>query len=496
MFGLLKNKLKDFASNLKEKVFAKKEEIIKKEEIVEEKVPVSLEKPFKEVEEKPEIEIFEKTVSEEKEPEIKEKELKESEEAFPEKEHITGEELVKEKELIEEFVEEPIEEGEELSEEEKKIIEEVEQEVELEGEKEEKEKEREEEQREKEKREKKIEEKIVPKPIIKEKPIEKTVEEKFVEKHVLEKELPKKPSIEKRELKAKVSAFGKLKSVFKKYVELSESDLSGLLSDLELALLESDVNQDSAEAICKRIKNDLLGKKIPKGEDFDSFIQQEIKKILSELMQTEKIDLLERIFEKKEKPFVILFLGPNGAGKTTSIAKLTAYLQKYNLSIIWSASDTFRAASIEQLETHAQKLNVRVVKHKYGADPAAVAFDAVNAAKAKNIDVVLIDSAGRQETNKNLMEELKKLNRVSKPDLKIFVGEALAGKAFLEQAKTYNEFLSIDGFILTKIDTDTKGGTSISLLHELKKPILFIGTGQHYNDFQEFTPEYILERVI
>ncbi len=137
-----------------------------------------------------------------------------------------------------------------------------------------------------------------------------------------------------------------------------------------------------------------------------------------------------------------------------------------------------------------------MVKHKYGADPAAVAFDAVKAAEANHIDVVMVDSAGRQETNKNLIEELKKIERVLKPDFKIFIGEAFAGKGLLEQARAFDEALSIDGFILTKIDTDAKGGTVLSLLCELKKPVLFIGTGQSYEDLVPFTPQYIIDRIV
>ena len=212
------------------------------------------------------------------------------------------------------------------------------------------------------------------------------------------------------------------------------------------------------------------------------------------MMETKQIDFLKTVKEKK--PFKILFLGPNGAGKTTSMAKITKFLQDNNLKVIWAASDTFRAASIEQLEKHAEKLGVRVVKHNYGADPAAVAFDAVKAAEAKGIDAVLIDSAGRQETNKNLMEELKKIVRVIKPDLKIYVGESFTGQALLQQAEEYDKAIGIDGFILTKIDCDAKGGTTISLLYKLKKPVLFVGTGQEYKDLEKFRPEFVLDKIL
>ncbi|MEK6972731.1 MAG: signal recognition particle-docking protein FtsY [archaeon] len=301
---------------------------------------------------------------------------------------------------------------------------------------------------------------------------------------------------DKREIKASVSATSQLKSFFSSHIVISEKDIDELLYDFELALLESDVDQDTATFLCEKIKKELVGKKIPKGKEFDNFIKQEIKNVFAESICVEHQNILSLIKNKTEKPFVILFLGPNGAGKSTSMAKLTNLLQKNNLSVIWSASDTFRAAAIEQLEKHAERLNVRLVKHKYGSDPAAVAFDAVSSAKAKKIDLVLIDSAGRQDTNQNLMEELKKIVRVIKPDLKIFVGEALSGRSLLEQAKVFDKELSIDGFILTKIDTDTKGGTSISLLHTLKKPIFYIGIGQGYDDLLEFSNEFIVDRIV
>ncbi|PIU21448.1 MAG: signal recognition particle-docking protein FtsY [Candidatus Diapherotrites archaeon CG08_land_8_20_14_0_20_34_12] len=323
-----------------------------------------------------------------------------------------------------------------------------------------------------------------------------TAEETSEIKEIEKKELDRLKVEDKREIKAAVSATSKIKSFFSSQIALSEKDLDNLLYDFELALLESDVDQDTSTFLCGKIKKELLGKKIPKGKDFDNFIKQEIKKVFAESITVEHQNIISLIKTKTDKPFVILFLGPNGAGKSTSMAKLTNILQKKNFSVIWSASDTFRAAAIEQLEKHAERLNVRLIKHKYGSDPAAVAFDAVNAAKAKKIDVVLIDSAGRQDTNQNLMEELKKIVRVIKPDLKIFVGEALSGRSLLEQAKVFDKELNIDGFVLTKIDTDTKGGTSISLLHTIKKPIFYVGIGQGYDDLIEFNSDFIVNRIV
>jgi len=299
---------------------------------------------------------------------------------------------------------------------------------------------------------------------------------------------------EKRELKTRLGLGKKVKRFFRAEVTIQEKDLEELIEELELSLLEADVEQETAQKIAEEMKKRLAGKKIGSGKNIDSEIKNEIKEILLEIMKTETIDLMGEI--KKHSPYKILFLGPNGAGKTTSIAKLTKRLQDSGLKVIWAAGDTFRAASIEQLETHAKRLGIRVVKHKYGADPAAVGFDAVKAAEAKKIDVVLIDSAGRQETNKNLMEELKKIVRVVKPDLKIYVGESFTGQALLQQASEYNEKIGIDAFILSKIDCDAKGGTTISLLHSLKKPVLFVGTGQEYKDLEEFKPEFVLDRIL
>jgi len=302
---------------------------------------------------------------------------------------------------------------------------------------------------------------------------------------------------DKRSLKAKVGLGGKVKGFLFGGIEISEKDIEELLYELELSLLESDVEQDAAKELVAQIKKRLIGTRAsPK--NLDEFIKQQIKEILAEMMSTNKINLLEEVKKAKKegKTFRILMLGPNGAGKTTSIAKLAKYFEKNKMTTLFAAGDTFRAAAIDQLEEHAKRLGVRVVKQQYGADPAAVAFDAIKAAEAAKIDVVIIDSAGRQETNKNLMEELKKLERVAKPNLKLYVGEAYAGQGLLDQAKEFEDMVGIDGFILTKIDTDAKGGTSISLLYKLKKPILFVGTGQEYENLEEFTPEFILNRII
>jgi len=305
-----------------------------------------------------------------------------------------------------------------------------------------------------------------------------------------EEQLAAEPS---RELKAKPSVGKKIKGIVTGKVKIGEKDIDELTGELELSLLEADVEQEAAEHIVNEIKEELAGKEIAAG-NISGLLRKEIREILLNMMETEQIDFLGMLEGKK--PFIVLFLGPNGAGKTTSIAKISHMLLQEGKKVVLASSDTFRAGSIEQLKVHADRLGVRIIKHQYGADPAAVAFDAVESAKAKGEDVVLIDSAGRQETNKNLMEELKKIVRVAKPDLKIYVGESYTGQALLQQASEFNEALDLDGFILTKIDTDPKGGTAISLLYKLKKPILFLGTGQEYGDLEVFEPEFIVNRIV
>lgn len=306
-----------------------------------------------------------------------------------------------------------------------------------------------------------------------------------------ESEKPKEAE-EKRELKAKTGFAEKLKGVVSGKITISEKDTKEFFGEFELSLLESDVEQETAEAIVAELKKELVGKEISSKENVTEFLKKRIAKALETIMTTETIDMLRM----KEKPLKILFVGPNGAGKTTTIAKIANYFTSNGKSVILAASDTFRAASIEQLETHANRLNVKMVKHNYGSDPAAVAFDAVKAAEAKKIDVVLIDTAGRQDTNKNLIEEMKKIERVIKPHLKLYVGEAYTGQALLQQATEFNNAIGIDGFVLTKIDADAKGGTAISLLYKLKKPIVFVGTGQEYKDIMEFEPGFIIKRIL
>ncbi|MFC1682414.1 signal recognition particle-docking protein FtsY, partial [Nanoarchaeota archaeon] len=206
-------------------------------------------------------------------------------------------------------------------------------------------------------------------------------------------------------------------------------------------------------------------------------------------------NLQEETSDKKFEPYIILFCGINGSGKTTTVAKIAEYLKKNNLTCVLAAADTFRAASIEQLKKHSEKLNVKVIANEYGSDPAAVAFDAVKYAEKNKIDCVLIDTAGRIHTSKNLLKEIEKISRVTKPDTKIFVGESITGNDAIEQVKTFNFEIGIDGIILTKADIDEKGGTALSVGYVTKKPILFLGTGQEYEAIEVFDKEKFIEKL-
>ncbi|MDK2868924.1 MAG: fused signal recognition particle receptor [Pyrococcus sp.] len=278
-------------------------------------------------------------------------------------------------------------------------------------------------------------------------------------------------------------------------VEIKEKDIDKALDDLEIDLLEADVALEVVDALREKIKQKLVGKKVRIGTDKGKIIEEAVKEAVSEILETSRsIDLIEEI-RKAEKPYVIMFVGFNGSGKTTTVVKLANWLKKHGFSVVIAASDTFRAGAIEQLEEHAKKIGIKVIKHSYGADPAAVAYDAIHHAKARGIDVVLIDTAGRSETNRNLMDEMKKIARVTKPNLVIFVGDALAGNAIVEQARQFNEAVKIDGIILTKLDADARGGAALSISHVIDAPILFVGVGQGYDDLRPFEKEWFLERI-
>lgn len=310
-----------------------------------------------------------------------------------------------------------------------------------------------------------------------------------IEKEILKKGELEEPKIEVPEpvKKEKKGFFQRIvekvvKPVVKKVTEkkLSEEDVLPILSELENGMIEADVAYDVAEKIKNDLKISLVDQPIKRGQENEVVINS-LRKSLLEILSVPEVDLLH----VDKKPYLITFLGFNGAGKTTSMAKIASWLKENNKTCVFAAADTFRAASIEQLEEHAKRIGVKVIKHNYGADPAAVIFDAVEHAKANGIDFVLADTAGRAHTNKNLMDQMEKIVRVNKPDLKILVIDSLTGNDALIQAKMFNE-IGIDALIFTKVDVNEKGGAILSVTHELKKPILFLGLGQEYKDFEKF----------
>ena len=300
----------------------------------------------------------------------------------------------------------------------------------------------------------------------------------------------KTTTIQEPEAKKPAGFFAKLKEKFS--FKITPEYFNEIFENLELILLENNASVKAIDAIKAELEKTLLNKEIKKNE-LEKEIRQALKQAIENLF-IQPFDLIKKI-KQAEKPFIILFAGINGSGKTTTIAKIAYLLQKNKLSCVLAAADTFRAASIEQLSLHAEKLQVPIIKHEYGSDPASVGFDAVKYAQAHNIDVVLIDTAGRMHTKTNLIHEMEKIVRVTKPNLKIFIGEAITGNDATEQARIFNEAINIDAIILAKQDVDEKGGTAISVSKITGKPILYLGVGQKMDDLIPFDKEKLIEQL-
>ena len=299
--------------------------------------------------------------------------------------------------------------------------------------------------------------------------------------------------------------FEKLKSGFKGLVnkvtttELKAENLGPVLSDFKMSLAENDVAFPVADRVCDELEKRLTGMQVKRLEDRKKIVEENLRQVLLEVMLTNnKIDLLKKIEEKRAagEPFVLLFVGINGTGKTTTIAKIAQYLRDKGYSVVLAASDTYRAGSIEQLEEHARRLGMRMIKHKYGGDPAAVAYDAISHAQAHGVNVVLIDTAGRMQTNQNLMNELAKVKRVVSPDLTVLTLDSLIGNDAVMQAEEFHKSIGVDATILTKVDADVKGGSALSVTYVTQKPILFIGVGQTYKDLELFNPEKFVNMIL
>jgi fused signal recognition particle receptor len=275
---------------------------------------------------------------------------------------------------------------------------------------------------------------------------------------------------------------------------LKESVMDDLLHDLEIGLLEADVALPVAEELVKSVKQALMGKRIDKAFDLEEAVRLALKSAVKQVLAQQEFSLADKM-KAKPSPYVIMFVGINGGGKTTAIAKLASRLQKHGFSCVLAAGDTFRAGAIEQLTIHADKLGCKIIKHQEGSDPAAVAYDAIEHAKARKKAAVLIDTAGRMQTNTNLMDEMKKIKRVAKPDAVFFVGDALAGSDAVEQAKRFDAAVGIDAVVLTKIDADAKGGAALSIAKTIGKPIAYVSIGQEYEEFRKFDPDWMVARI-
>ena len=299
--------------------------------------------------------------------------------------------------------------------------------------------------------------------------------------------------------------FEKLKSGLEDFLdkisktELNEKSIDSLIEDLKLILIQNDVAFTVAESICDQLREQLNALEVKRFGDHLT----EAKTILRDILQKTLVDngkenlfdIIKRKQEKKE-PTIIVFIGINGTGKTTTIAKLAHLLIKKDFTTILACADTYRTGSIEQIEEHARRLGVKTIKHTYGSDAAAVAYDTINYAKAHGTDSVLIDTAGRMQTNRNLIDEMKKIIRIAKPDLTLLVIDALTGNDAAEQGASFSKAVSVDGIILTKLDADAKGGSAISVSSITGKQVLFMGVGQEYDDLLPFDPNFILNRIL
>ena len=300
--------------------------------------------------------------------------------------------------------------------------------------------------------------------------------------------------------KEDVSADGEAKGGLFSFVRektIQEKHVEDILFELEMELLQGDVAMEVANEVVDGVKDNLVGKKIKRSNDITEYTYYALRDTVAEIIDIPGKSMTEMLEEKKAQgePLVVMFVGINGTGKTTTIGKLANYYLKKGYTPVIAASDTFRAGAIEQVTYHADNVGVKIIKHQKGSDPAAVAYDAVEHARAQGKELVLIDTAGRMQTNTNLMDEMKKIKRVSNPDLVIFVGDAITGNDATEQARKFNEAIDIDGVILTKADADSKGGASLSIGYVIKKPIMFLGVGQGYDDIMEYDAEWMLNQL-
>ena len=275
---------------------------------------------------------------------------------------------------------------------------------------------------------------------------------------------------------------------------IKEDPLDEILDELEIILLEADVAYPVVEEIKAGVRENLVERKYDRSYSLEEVVEMAVRDAVRDVLKINEFDF-DGWLAGQERPTVIMFVGINGTGKTTAIAKIANRIMNNGQTVVLAACDTFRAGAIEQLTIHSERLGCKIVKQDHDADPSAVAYDAIEHARSKRKDVVLIDTAGRMQTNSNLIEEMKKIVRIAKPDLKVFVGDSLAGNDAIEQARVFDKAIGIDAIILTKIDTDAKGGAALSIAHTINKPIAFVCNGQEYGDIVKFDTEWMIQRL-
>ena len=271
-----------------------------------------------------------------------------------------------------------------------------------------------------------------------------------------------------------------------------------LLEELELMMLEADMGSKAMAAVLVALRNELIGSRLRKGADLTKVIEASLKRALRSLLAAGYWDFnatVNGMIDAGDTPVIVMMVGVNGTGKTTTTAKIAHRLKNEGRTVVLAAADTFRAGAIDQLETHAERIGVRCVSSERGGDSAAIARDAVESAKARGADVVIVDTAGRMTNKINLMNELQKVHRVAQPHLVLFVGDALAGNDAVEQAVEFQRMLKFDGAVLCKLDTDAKGGAALSIAHATGRPIVLAGVGQNYDDLQQFDPDWLLQMM-
>ncbi len=298
-----------------------------------------------------------------------------------------------------------------------------------------------------------------------------------------------KQKVEQGLKKSKESWIGRLTKVFD-----VPNITDDLWDELEEILISADVGFDTTENLIERVKERVRKEGLHKADDAEDALMDEM------------IDILEApgkngVEPSSNGPWIILVVGVNGTGKTTTIAKLARYFQQQGKSVVLAAGDTFRAAAVEQLGIWGQRVGATVISHQQGADPGAVVFDAIQAARSRGADIVIVDTAGRLHTKSNLMEELKKVHRViqrldpTAPHEILLVMDATTGQNGLPQARAFTEAVGVTGVALTKFDGTAKGGIVLSITDQLKLPVLYLGTGEGMDDLVAFDPQDFVEAV-